>query len=442
LLLVVVATAAIIVLQSSGIRAHDMPSDVLVQMYVHPSANRLQVLVRLPLISLLNINLPKRGEDFLDLAAVEPSLNDAARATAEAVDFFEDGGKLAMPRIAATQISLPSDASFASYQTAMAHVQEPPLPVDTNVVWNQGFFDTLLEYDIESADGDLALHPYFTALAPRVVSSVHFLAPSGVTRSFELNNDPGRVHLDPRWYQSIWTFLGAGFLHVLGESEFLLFLVSLAIPVRRPRALLPVAAAFMVASSATLIGAAFQIAPTGAWFPPVVSSFTAIAIVCMTIDNVFVATARHRWVLAFGFGLAFGFALSFSLRQALQFAGSHFITSIVSFTLGVEVAQLVVLAALVPALTMLFRIAVSERVGVIVVSALVCHTAWHWMVSRVTFLTTINWPLADLLEVMRWATAAAFTAAVAVILVGLGRRFFETHRTTSATLNATAKGRA
>src|SRR5262245_42450086 len=323
-----------------------MPSDVLVQMYVHPSANRLQVLVRLPLISLLNINLPKRGEDFLDLAAVEPSLNDAARATAEAVDFFEDGGKLAMPRIAATQISLPSDTSFVSYQTAMAHVQEPPLPVDTNVVWNQGFFDTLLEYDIESADGDLALHPYFTALAPRVVSSFHSRPPSGATGSFELNNDPGLVHLDPRWYQSIWTFLGAGFLYVVGESELLLFLVSLAIPVRRLRALLPVAAAFVVACSATLMGAAFQIAPTGAWFPPVVASLTAIAVVCMTIDNVFVATARHRWVLAFAFGLGFGFALSFSLRQMLQFAGSHVITSIVSFTLGVEVAQLVVLTAL------------------------------------------------------------------------------------------------
>ena len=128
-----------------------MPSDVLVQMFVRPSANHLQVLVRLPLISLLNINLPKRGEDFLNLAAIEPSLRDAAKATADAVDFFEDGNKLAMPRIAAVQVSLPSDTSFTSYQSALAHVQGAPLPVDTEVVWNQGFFDTLLEYDIGSA---------------------------------------------------------------------------------------------------------------------------------------------------------------------------------------------------------------------------------------------------------------------------------------------------
>ena len=437
----VAATAVAIVLHPSGIRAHDMPSDVLVQMFVRPSANHLQVLVRLPLISLLNINLPKRGEDFLDLAAIAPSLRDAAQATADAVDFFEDGNKLATPRIGAVQVSLPSDTSFTSYQSALAHVQGAPLPVDTEVVWNQGFFDALLEYDTGSAAAQWSLHPYFTALAPRVVSSVHFLLPSGQMRSFELNNDPGLVHLDPRWYQSVWTFTGAGFVQVLTGSEYLLFLVCLAIPVRRLRTLAPVAAAFTVAYSVTLIASAFQVAPGGAWFPPVVAALTAIAIVFMTIDNVFVATTRHRWILAFGFGLAFGFALSFSLRQMLQFAGSHLVTSVLSFTVGTAIAQVVVLAALVPALTMLFRIAISERVGVIVVSALVCHTAWHWMISRVTFLTAINWPLSDLLELMRWSTAAAFIAAIAVILVGAGRRVFDLYRS-STPFDAAAKGRA
>jgi hypothetical protein len=229
---------------------------------------------------------------------------------------------------------------------------------------------------------------------------------------------------------------------VLGTAEYLLFLVALAIPVRRLRGLLPVAVAFAVAYSITLIASAFQIAPSGAWFPPVIASLTAIAIVCLTIDNVFIADQRHRWAVAFGFGLAFGCALSFPLRQTLQLAGSHVVTSVVSFDLGVGVAQLIVLAALVPALTTLFRIAISERVGVIVVSVLVCHTAWHWMVSRVTFLTTINWPLSDLIELTRWGTAAAFTAAAAVLLVGFGRRLFETHRTGSATFDAAAKGRA
>jgi hypothetical protein len=257
---------------------------------------------------------------------------------------------------------------------------------------------------------------------------VHFLPPDGARRSFELNNDPGLVHLNPRWYQAAWTFARAGFLQILGGTEYLLFLVCLAIPVRRWLALLPVAAAFTVACSVTLIASAFHVAPSGVWFSPVIASLTAIAIVCMTIDIVFLADQRHRWILAFGFGLAFGFALSFSLRQTLQFAGSHAVTSVASFTLGAVVAQLLVLAALVPVLTTLFRIAISERVGVIVVSALVCHTAWHWMVARVAFLTTINWPLSDLIEVTRWGTALSFLAAAVVLLVGLGRATWERSR--------------
>ena len=410
-----------IVLQSVGLRAHDMPSDVLVQMFVRPAGTHLEVLVRLPLISLLNINLPKRGEDFLDLAVIEPSLQEAAKATADAVDFFDNGSKLAAPRIGAVRVSLPSDASFASYESAMTHFGSANLPVDTEVVWNQGFFDAVLEYDVESEGDEFALHPYFTALAPRVVSTVHFVSPNSLQRSFELTNDPGLVHLNPLWHQTVWTFVRTGFLQIPSGAEYLLMLVCLAIPVRRPRRLLPVAVAFMAAGSITLIASAFQIAPSGAWFPPAIQALTAVAIVCMAIDIVFVGDQRHRWPLAFGCGLAFGFALSFALGGTLQFAGNYFVTSVISFALGAALAELLVLLVLVPALTMLFRLAVSERVGVIVVSALVCHTAWHWMVARITFLTTINWPLSDLIELTRWGTAVAFTAALAVLLVGLGR---------------------
>ena len=91
-------------------------------------------------------------------------------------------------------------------------------------------------------------------------------------------------------------------------------------------------------------------------------------------------------------------------------------------------------------LTALFRIAVSERVGVIVVSALVCHTGWHWMVNRLTFLTMIAWPLSDLIELTRWATAAAVIAAAAVFLVGFSRRLLEM-RSGAATLGPAADER-
>ena len=77
-----------------------------------------------------------------------------------------------------------------------------------------------------------------------------------------------------------------------------------------------------------------------------------------------------------------GFGFSFALRETLQFAGSHLLTSLLSFNVGVELGQLLVLALLIPALDLLFRFVVAERMGTIILSALVAHTGWHWMIER------------------------------------------------------------
>src|SRR5208283_3411662 len=96
------------------------------------------------------------------------------------------------------------------------------------------------------------------------------------------------------------------------------------------------------------------------------------------------ATVHRRWIITFGFGLVHGFGFSFALRQTLQLAGSHMLASLLSFNVGVELGQLLVLALLIPALDLLFRYAVAERMGTIILSALVAHTAWHWMTERWT----------------------------------------------------------
>src|SRR5437763_10878690 len=114
----------------------------------------------------------------------------------------------------------------------------------------------------------------------------------------------------------------------------------------------------------------------------------------MAIENIVGPKLERRWLIAFGFGLVHGFGFSFVLRESLQFAGSHLATSLVSFNIGVELGQLFVLALAIPALTVLFRYVVAERVGTIVLSALVAHTAWHWMIDRGSILRQyeFEWP--------------------------------------------------
>ncbi len=125
--------------------AHDIPNDVTVQMFVKPEGGRLRVLVRAPLKAMRDMEFPKRGPGYLDLARTGPLLPDAATLwLANFIDVYEDDRKLPGPRVAATLVSLESDKSFASYDEALAHVTGVKLPADTDVYWNQVMLDALL----------------------------------------------------------------------------------------------------------------------------------------------------------------------------------------------------------------------------------------------------------------------------------------------------------
>ena len=50
---------------------------------------------------------------------------------------------------------------------------------------------------------------------------------------------------------------------------------------------------------------------------------------------------------------------------------------------------------MVPALYFLFRFVVSERIGTIILSAIVAHTAWHWTGERWERLRQFAWPAFD-----------------------------------------------
>jgi hypothetical protein len=62
----------------------------------------------------------------------------------------------------------------------------------------------------------------------------------------------------------------------------------------------------------------------------------------------------------------------------------------------------------------LFRVVVPERIGVIILSALVGHTAWHWMLERGEVLARFPPPTLDtafLASLMRGMMAALVLAA-------------------------------
>src|SRR5215471_19246697 len=421
-----IAIAAVLFLLPVSAAAHDIPVSVVVQAFVRPDGQTLRLLVRVPMAAMRDVEFPLREGGRLDLPRAHASLRDAAALwLSKDLALFEGDTPLGSPRIAAVRASLPSDRSFATYESALAAITGPALPDDTALVWNQALLDVLFEYPIASDRSAFSIRPTLGRLGVAVVTVVRYQPPASAERAFELTGDPGLVRLDPRWHQAAWRFVHLGFSHILDGTDHLLFLFCLVIPFRRFRALALVVTAFTIAHSITLIASATGLAPGGLWFPPLIETLIAVSILYMALENIVgVTNVQRRWMIAFGFGLVHGFGFSFALRETLQFAGAHLLTSLLAFNVGVEFGQLIALAVLVPALAVLFRFVVAERIGTIILSALVAHTGWHWMTERAERLRQFRWPALDvalLATAMRWLMLMLILAG----LVWLASWFFQ-----------------
>ncbi len=399
--------------------AHDIPADITIQAFLKPEGQRLHYLVRVPMKAMRDIEFPKRGPGYLDMARVDEYLHDAAQQwISDFTQIEENAVLLPKPQIVSAQVSVESDRSFASYDQAIAHVNGARLPDNIDLYWDQAMLDVLLDYPIASDRSDFSIHPGYERLGLRVITVLRFLPPGGAVRAFEFTGDPGLVRLDPRWHQAALRFVALGFWHILSGTDHLLFLFCLVIPFRRLRPLITIVTSFTIAHSITLIASALHLGPDALWFPPLIETLIATSILYMAIENIAGSNTGRRWIIAFGFGLVHGFGFSFALQQTLQFAGAHLLTSLLSFNLGVEIGQLLVLLVLVPTLELVFRYVVEERMGTIILSTLVGHTAWHWMIDRGDRLRQFQfeWPALTatfMLTLVRWGIVVVFVAGLA-----------------------------
>jgi hypothetical protein len=130
--------------------AHEVPSDVTVRMLVRPDGDRVRLLVRAPLEAMQDIVFPTLGPGYLDVPRAAPQLRDAAQVwLLDNLDLYEGGRRLPLA-IVAVRASIPSDRSFAEYDTALAHFTAAPLPAGIDLPWQQALLDVELEAPIES----------------------------------------------------------------------------------------------------------------------------------------------------------------------------------------------------------------------------------------------------------------------------------------------------
>jgi len=428
-----IAGATLAGLCVSQAMAHEVPTDVVIQTILKPQADAIDFLVRVPLEAMRDVNFPQSGPGYLVISEADETIRDAAVIwIAREVSLFENADQLDEWEIVAARISLPSDRSFDSYEQALASFDSPPLSDDSELFRDQALLDVLIRYPIQNEASDFSIDPAFARLGLRTTTVVRFLHTDGAERIFEFTGDPGLVRLDPRWYHAFFRFVVTGFNHILDGVDHLLFVICLLIPFRRLRPLIAIVTSFTVAHSITLIASAFSLVPNALWFPPLIETLIAASVVYMAFENIVGSHWQRRWLIAFGFGLVHGFGFSFALSETLQFAGTHLLTSLLAFNLGVEFGQLLIVVLAVPVLNWLFRTAITERMGTIIFSAILAHSGWHWLSSRASDLMaySLQWPAFDyalLAALMRWAILLLIIGSAAWILFVVYRRFLDLH---------------
>jgi hypothetical protein len=189
-------------------------------------------------------------------------------------------------------------------------------------------------------------------------------------------------------------YLKHGIWHIWIGFDHILFLISLLLPAvlafrgrqwkpaedfRSAFAdVLKIVSAFTVAHSITLTLAAVGIVSLPSRW---VESAIAASVVLAALNNVLPFFQGQRWMVAFAFGLIHGFGFA-SVLIDLGLPKSALALALLGFNLGVEIGQLVIVAAFLPIAHILRETWVYRRLVFTGGSAVIASVATVWFVER------------------------------------------------------------
>ena len=196
-------------------------------------------------------------------------------------------------------------------------------------------------------------------------------------------------------FSQVKNFAGSGVHHLLIGWDHLLFLFVLLIPAVYTRSsgalqpvthtrpalieLLWVATAFTLAHSITLTLAALQIVTIPA---RLIEALIALSIALAALNNLMPVFRIRAVFLAFGFGLIHGFGFA-NVLSDLPISLGERVIALLSFNIGIELAQILVIVLLFP-LALLLRRTSFYRYGVFIGGSVISILiALWWVYERV-----------------------------------------------------------
>ena len=210
------------------------------------------------------------------------------------------------------------------------------------------FGEAVVIYRVAADGGPLAIRAGYPPLAlpPNVEIDNHLTDARGaepVTLIF-----PGQLEqavvLDGSWVSQVATYLWQGVVHILGGLDHVALVLCLGLGLGPTRGLFWAVTAFTLGHSVTLIAGFLGYVPSVGWFIPLVEAAIA-ATILYAAAAALMGRADAPWVMA-GVGLLHGFGFSFVLGDILGRDAPNLVTALAAFNVGIEVGQLMILAAL------------------------------------------------------------------------------------------------
>jgi hydrogenase/urease accessory protein HupE len=181
------------------------------------------------------------------------------------------------------------------------------------------------------------------------------------------------------------TYFATGVAHILTGYDHLLFVVALVLLLGRLRTIAWAVTAFTLAHSITLIGTTLGL--IGLPQRPV-ECVIALSILFLAVEIVKADPAAPRlservpWLIAFLFGLLHGFGFAGALKE-IGLPESDVPTALLTFNLGVEAGQLLIVATSLTALALIRRFAEGAlRPAVVGASYAIGIIASVWFFER------------------------------------------------------------
>lgn len=179
---------------------------------------------------------------------------------------------------------------------------------------------------------------------------------------------------------SFLRFLTLGIEHILTGYDHLAFLLAVLLTGGSLLSNTRIITSFTVAHSLTLALATFGVVTLP---PNIVEPLIAASVVFVGIENLVRRQLARRWLVTFSFGLIHGLGFASVLRDlGIGTMGIHGAIPLVSFNLGVELAQISIAACILPLIWKLQHRPSFMLKHVPTLSLLITLAGLYWLLTR------------------------------------------------------------